>query len=108
MGFHWLCRYVFAAWLALAVGAGLGRAADNDADLHSVIETQKKQIEELQKRLEATAVPVVAKNASADKAGPSIVGEDVIKQIAGDYLKEKSTATKSTFGKLVTFSFKGS
>lgn len=111
MGFHCASRvrtYVFEACLVFAFGTGFTCAADNDADLHSVFEKQQKQIEELQKRLEATPVAVVVRGGSAENVGQAARSEDVVKSIASDYIKEKSATPKGLLGKLVSHSNKGS
>jgi hypothetical protein len=87
MSFHFATRvrkYVFGACLAFAFGTGITWGADNAADLHSLFDKQQKQIEELQKRLDATSAPVAARPASTENVGQAVLGEDVVKNIASD------------------------
>ncbi len=101
-------KFVFGACLALALGTGVIRAADTDTDLHAVFEKQQKQIEELQERLKVATVPVAVQPASAEQGTHAFIGEDVIKSIASDYIKQKPSSAKGLFGKLASYSVKGS
>jgi hypothetical protein len=113
MSFRWISRvrpFVFGAGVMIAMGAGFAHGADGDAELQTVIEKQEKQIEALKKQLQAVAAPVAVTAGSADHGTKAALGEDAIKSIAGDYLKEKEkpAASKRSIWKRVTLTSKAS
>jgi len=95
--FKGLRRWCTGTCVVLALGGGLARAGDNDADLKQMLEQQSKQIEELRKRLDAAEAAKATHPVSAQLAAPSEAasGTDPIKTIVDSYLKEKDDQKKA-------------
>lgn len=95
-------RWAFAALLAacgVLAPATVARAGDDDAQLKKLLEQQGKQIEELQRQLDAVkAQGATQPAAAAAPADPKPAGDkkslddEAVKKIVADYLKDKPGA----------------
>src|SRR5258708_4268730 len=74
-----LRRWCTGTCVVLALGAGLIRAGETEADLRRLLEQQSKQIVELKKRLEAEEAANAADSVSTGPAPAAAPGTDPIK-----------------------------
>lgn len=93
-----LRKFALGTCVALVMSTGVSRAAENDAELRSLLEQQAKQIEELKQRLDAVAQDAGAKEGEPKPvAAPGLpnkieIEEGALRKIVADYLKDNPGA----------------
>jgi hypothetical protein len=99
--FTWLRRSLAYAGLLALAQAGTSRAQDANADLKALLETQGRQIQELQRQLDAVkaqskgggVTPAAAAAPSPDDGqAAKKIDDAAVKKIVEDYLKDKPGA----------------
>jgi|GEM_PF-2039753 len=79
------------ATLGLLAAPGFSRAQDKEAALKAEIQRQKKELEELKKRLDAMDAHAAAQGGAEESGGPNL-DPTAVKKIVSDYLKENPGA----------------
>jgi len=91
-----LRKYVLYSTLSVLASAGITRAQDREAELRSQVEQQAKQLQELQRRLDAMQTAPVSAGSTAGggavQLGSPQVDANTVKDIVRDYLKENPGA----------------
>jgi hypothetical protein len=94
MRFDWLSRlrkYALGTCVALAFGAGVCHAADND-ELRALLEKQQQEIQELKQKLDGQAVMADGDKDAPKDTGRVVIDPASINKIIADYLKDNPGA----------------
>jgi hypothetical protein len=87
-----LRKYALGTCVALLFSASISHAAENDADLRTLLEKQQQEIQELKQKLDGQAAMAEGDKEAPKDTGRVVIDPASINKIIADYLKDNPGA----------------